>query len=88
MDDPTFGQPEADGKRDVLEGLMISLALQLSPHEHQCGARLRMLGEARASRLAVMDRAELARSSRLSQPSSSASWLDWAQDRWPSLTTP
>ena len=29
MDDPAFGQPEADGKRDVLEGLMISLALQL-----------------------------------------------------------
>jgi hypothetical protein len=26
---PLFGQPEADGKRDVLEGLMISLALQL-----------------------------------------------------------
>ncbi|HEY6685618.1 MAG TPA: AAA family ATPase [Propionibacteriaceae bacterium] len=26
---PLFGEPEADGKRDVLEGLMISLALQL-----------------------------------------------------------
>jgi hypothetical protein len=26
---PLFGQPEADGKRDVLEGLMIGLALQL-----------------------------------------------------------
>jgi predicted kinase len=25
---PLFGEPEADGKRDVLEGLMISLALQ------------------------------------------------------------
>jgi predicted kinase len=26
---PLFCEPEADGKRDVLEGLMISLALQL-----------------------------------------------------------
>jgi predicted kinase len=26
---PLFGEPEADGKRDVLEGRMISLALQL-----------------------------------------------------------
>jgi len=26
---PLFGEPEADGKRDVLEGLTISLALQL-----------------------------------------------------------
>lgn len=138
---PLFGQPEADGKRDVLEGLMISLALQLLRMntsvvlDFGCWARderaaLQWLTEREEATFRLvyvpvdsttqlerierrwaatphetfamssvdLDRwramfevptaAELAGSSPLSQPSSSASWLDWAQDRWPSLTTP
>src|SRR5687767_10717512 len=97
MDDPAFWSAGGRWQAGRIRRTDDQPRSSASPHEHQCGARLRMLGEGRASRLAVMDRAELAGSSPLSQPSSSTSWLDWAQyrwaslttqDRWPSLTTP
>lgn len=138
---PLFGEPEADGKRDVLEGLMISLSLQLLRMntnvvlDFGCWARderasLQWLTERkeatfrlvylpidRATQLERIERRraetphdtfamtsveldrwramfevpsapELAGSSPPTQPSSYSSWLDWAQNRWPSLRTP
>ena len=138
---PLFGEPEAVGKRDVLEGLMISLALQLLRMNTNvvldlgCWARderaaLRWLTEREeaafrlvcvpvdrtmqlerverrwtnlphetfATTSADVDRwraifelpsaAELEGSSRPTLPSSWSSWLERAQDRWPSLRTP
>ena len=42
---PLFGEPDANGKRDVLEGRLIWVALETLKREagHECRARLRML---------------------------------------------
>jgi predicted kinase len=138
---PLFGEPEADGGRDVLEGLMISLALQLLRInvnvvlDFGCWARderaaLQWLTEReeatfrlvyvpvdRSTQLERIERrwteepqvtfpmtsVELDRWVRClrfrAQPNSKgrvhrpclpswSSWLEWAQDRWPSLRTP
>lgn len=138
---PLFGEPEADGKRDVLEGRMISLALQLLRLntnvvlDFGCWAReeraaLQWLAEREEATFRLVylpvdrdtqlerierrwadtphetvvmtlvdldrwramfevpDAAELAGSPPPPPPSRWSSWLDWAQDRWPSLSAP
>jgi predicted kinase len=135
---PLFGEPEADGGWDVLEGFMIGLALQLLRIEVNvvldCGcwarderAALQWLTEReeatfrrvyvpvdRTIQLERIERrwaeepqgtfpmtsveldrwpaiyevpsaAELEGSSPPTLPPSWSSWLEWAQDRWPSL---
>lgn len=138
---PLFGDSDADGKRDVLEGRLISVAVQALRLgtsvvlDFGCWSRdersaLRWLArqEAAAFRLVYLpvdrttqlerigtrwaheagatfpmtesdvdgwraqfeepDAAELAGTARVTPPAPWPTWLDWAADRWPSLSTP
>ena len=71
---PLFGDGEADGKRDVLEGRLIVVAVDAL----------------RLGTNVVLDFGLRARDERsalrwLAPPDGWAGWAEWAGDRWPTL---
>jgi predicted kinase len=70
-DGPLFGDGEADGKRDVLEGRLIAVAVDAL----------------RLGTNVVLDFGLWARDERsaLRWPAPPDGWAEWAGDRWPTL---
>lgn len=76
---PLFGESESDGKRDVLEGRLLSLALEVLPmSEADLSQWWTLFEEPDATEL---DGREIG-----GPPPGWPGWHEWAADRWPSFT--
>jgi predicted kinase len=85
---PLFGEPMADGKRFVLEGRLISVALQALQLGTSVVLDFGLWGrdERSALQFQVPDAAELGGGEIPGPPAGWPGWPEWAADHWPSCT--
>ena len=92
---PLFGEPEADGRRDVLEGRLIWIALETLRLGTNVILDFGLWSRDERSALCWLARSSGAscrmvylpvdRTTQLA-PAGSPGWAAWAADRWPSFT--